>query len=274
MNTLSHERKVMIVNALCQGMSLRSITRLLDVHRTTTMRLLLSTGRRCEQIQNEYMKNLDLEQLQLDEIWTFCSKKQGRVTKEEAANTSIGDQYLFYALDRNTKLIPAWELGKRNFDTTWTFIEKLHGTLNGCTPQISTDGFVPYQETIKTIFGTKCSYGVVYKEYEGVPTRRGRYAPPKVARIFKHVFIGNPDLEMMSTSHVERANLTLRTFQRRFTRLSIGFSRKLENLKAAVALHMAYMNFIWMPRTLKMTPAMAAGITSKPWDIDEFVEGC
>ena len=210
----------------------------------------------------------------MDEIWTFCGKKQGRVTREEAANTAIGDQYLFYALDRETKLIPAWELGKRNTDTTYAFIEKLHGTLNGCRPQISTDGFTPYQEAIPTIFGIECSYGVVYKEYEGVPTGRGRYAPPKVARTFKHPLIGNPDRSRISTSHVERANLTLRTFQRRFTRLSLGFSRKLENLQAAVALHMAYMNFVWIPRTLKTTPAMAAGIASRPWKIDDLVDGC
>ena len=105
MNTLSHERKVMVVNALCQGMSLRAITRLLDVHRTTTMRLLVRVGQHCEHLSNEYMRNLDLYDLQLDEIWTFCGKKQGRVTREEAANTAIGDQYLFYALDRKTKLI-------------------------------------------------------------------------------------------------------------------------------------------------------------------------
>ena len=210
----------------------------------------------------------------MDEIWTFCGKKQGRVTREEAANTEIGDQYLFYALDRETKLITAWELGKRNTDTTYAFIEKLHGTLNGCRPQISTDGFTPYQEAIPTIFGIECSYGVVYKEYEGVPTGRGRYAPPKVARTFKHPLIGNPDRSRISTSHVERANLTLRTFQRRFTRLSLGFSRKLENLQAAVALHMAYMNFVWIPRTVKTTPAVAAGITSRPWKIDDLVDGC
>lgn len=273
MNKISMERKIQIVNALCQGMSLRAITRLLDVHRTTVMNVLVEAGTRCERILAENVYGVDAQSLQMDEIWTFCKKKQGRLKPEERANLGIGDQYLFYALDPDTKLVVAWELGKRDRLTTLRFVGKVKRSLNGTRPQINTDSFPPYAMAMQRIFGPTVDHMSIVKLFNGVPAGRGRYAPPKVSCVQKTIECGNPDFRSASTSHIERANLTLRTMQKRFARLTLGFSKKAENLRAAVALHFAYYNFIWIPRTTGMTPAMAAGLTDRPWNISDLVGG-
>ena len=179
---------------------------------------------------------------------------------------------MFYGIDPRTKLIPTWVVGKRNARNTLKFIERLDGTLNGVRPQISTDAFSPYVDAIEEVFGANVDYGVVIKEYESVAVGPGRYAPPRVRKVKKTIHQGNPFKRDICTSHVERHNLTIRTFMRRFTRLSLGFSKKLENLKAAVALHFAYYNFCWIPRTTGVTPAMRAGIVNKPWTIKELLQ--
>ncbi len=271
MTKLSRESQVQVTNALCQGMSLRAITRLLDVHRITVMRILERVGQHCEDIQAQYMRELDLTDLQLDELWTFVRKKQGRLSKAEKADRSIGDQYVFFALDRNTKLVPAWTIGKRDTSTTMEFTASLKQCMNGCKTQISTDCFPAYETAIPAHFGTQASYAAITKIYETEHIGRGRYAPPRVSGTVKYPLEGNPDLSKTCTSHIERQNLTLRTFQRRLTRLALGFSKKLENLKAAIALHFIYYNFVWIPRTQKVTPAMAADVTDHVWKAEELV---
>lgn len=271
MNILSSDKQAQVIQGLCEGLSLRSTSRLFGVHRTTIMKLLVRAGENSEKIMAEYMQNLNLTRLELDEIWTFCGKKQKRIKDDEWMDPELEDVYIFYAVDPVTKLIPAWEVGKRDSNTTLDFIKRLKGTLNGNRVQLSTDAFVPYRYAIYRVFGDSVDYATIRKEYQSVPVGPGRYAPPRVAGTVKRELIGDPTVRFICTSHVERANLTLRTFQRRFTRLSLGFSRKMENLLAAVALHFAYYNFCWQHQSIKKTPAMAAGIVESRWSVEKLL---
>lgn len=273
-NHLPFDRKVKVIDGLCNGLSLRACSRVFNTHRTAIMNLLVRVGNRCERILSEEMRDLSPRYLELDEIWTFCGKKQGRLSPDEKLNPTLGDQYLFYAVDPESKVIPAWSLGKRTSETALDFLCKLQGTLNGCRPQIFSDAWEGYEDTIEEAFGA-IDYGQVIKDYGAVDPGRGRYAPPRVKSISKRRVCGEPEWDKIGTSRVERANWTLRTMQRRFTRLAAGFSRKLENLRAACALHFAYYNFVWQPRTLGgPTPALAAGATGRLWSVSDLVEGC
>lgn len=223
----------------------------------------------------EHMRGLECRYLEADELWTFCRKKEVRLTPAEKLNPELGDQYLFFCIDHETKVVPAWALGKRNSATMLQFLVRLNGALNGQRPQISTDGWQGYVDTIDQVFGLDVDHAVLVKEYESVAIGPGRYAPPRVSGVKKWAEIGHPDERYICTSIVERHNLTVRTMQRRFSRLVLGFSRKVENLQAACALHWAYYNFVWQPRTLGgVSPAMAAGATDRLWDVAELVGDC
>ena len=276
MNVLSKDRKVAVINGLCNGMSLRACSRVFDTHRTAIQRLLVRVGERCDQLLMEQMRDLDLHRLELDEIWTFCGKKQGRLrTLEEKLNPELGDQYLFFAIDHKTKVVPAWAIGKRDTVTALELLYRLRGSLNGCRPQISTDAWAGYRETIGALFGDSVDWATITKEYDSENPGRGRYAPPRVSGTTKKIQLGQPNMAEVCTSIVERSNLTVRTMQRRFTRLTIAFSRKMENLRAACALHFAYYNFVWQPRTLGgPSPAMAAGATDRLWSVGDLVGDC
>jgi IS1 family transposase len=275
MRVIPRERKVAIIHGLCNGMSLRSASRVFDTHRTAIQNLLVRVGDRCERLLDEHMCGLDLRYLEIDELWTFCGKKQARLTDLEIHNPNLGDQYLFLAIDHESKCIPAWSLGKRNRETAVDFLTKLRGSLNGTKPQVSSDAWGGYEDTLDEVFGLDLDHATVTKDYESEWTGRGRYAPPRVSHITKTTRIGTPDPERICTSIVERTNLSVRTMQRRFTRLSLGFSRKMENLHAACALHVAYYDFVWQPRTLHgTTPAMAAGATDRLWDVSDLVGDC
>ncbi|MCP3959111.1 MAG: hypothetical protein GY719_14770 [bacterium] len=273
-NHLPFDRKVQIIDGLCNGLSLRGCSRVFNTHRTAIQNLLVRVGRRCERIMAEEMQDLSPRYLELDEIWTFCSKKQGKLSPEEKLNPEMGDQYLFFALDPESKAIPTWSLGKRTSETALDFLCKLKGTLNGSDPQIFSDAWEGYEDTIEEAFGA-IRYGQIIKNFASTDAGRGRYAPPKVSSISKRRVCLEPDWDKMTTSHIERSNWTVRTMQRRFTRLAAGFSRKLENLRAACALHFAYYNFVWQVRTLKgPTPALAAGATDRLWSVRDLAEGC
>jgi IS1 family transposase len=275
MNVLPKDRKVAVINGLCNGMSLRACSRVFETHRTAIQRLLVSVGERCDKLLTETMRDLDLEHLELDELWTFCGKKQGRLSLAEQLNPDLGDQYLFFGIDHRTKVIPAWALGKRDTVTALQLLYRLRRSLNGCRPQISTDGWNGYQETIGALFGDSVDWATIIKEYESEHPGRGRYAPPRVSKVEKAAQLGTPDMNRVCTSIVERSNLTVRTMQRRFTRLTVAFSRKIEHLRAACALHFAYYNLVWQPRTLKRpTPAMAAGATDRLWTVADLVGEC
>jgi IS1 family transposase len=223
------------------------------------------------------MRNLRLEHVECDEIWTYVLKKQGRVRPGEN-DSQIGDQYLFVAVDQASRLIPAFAIGKRTRETTERLIDDLAIRMvlvepwqKGPKPQISTDGWQSYRPAIDNAFGTRASHGVIIKTfYES--EQPGRYGPPVLDTTARHVVHGPIAEETICTSHVERSNLTIRTFLRRFTRLALGFSKKLECLQAAVALYMAHFNYCRVHGSLNGTPAMAAGLAGHPWTMSELVE--
>jgi IS1 family transposase len=257
------------------------------------MRLLVSVGNKAKDFLDDRLRNLSVKHLEIDEIWTFVEKKQGRLTPEEKAGcNNIGDIYLWTALDQETKLLATFALGKRSADNARRFMVDLasrikmpkphdsddHAYLQGkydITLQISTDGFQGYPEAVDLAFGPYVQYGQIKKDYRNAD-QPGRYAPPEIIHTERKAIFGNPELFSICTSHVERNNLTIRTLMQRFTRLSLGFSKKLENLAAACALYVAYYNFCWRPRKpgnsgrYRATPAMAAGITDKLWKIDDL----
>jgi IS1 family transposase len=274
-NVLPTDRKVAIINGLCNGMSLRAASRVFSTHRTAIQHLLVRVGERCDTLLTDHMRDLDFERLEMDELWTFCGKKQGRLSAREKLDADLGDQYLFFAIDHDTKVVPAWAIGKRDTYTALELLYRLRGSMNGCRPQISTDAWHGYLLTIGPLFGDSVDWATLTKVYDSENPGRGRYAPPKVTGTEKHIQLGEPDLAKVCTSIVERSNLTVRTMQRRFTRLTCAFSRKMENLRAACALHWGYYNFVWQPRTLGgPSPAMAAGATDRLWKVADLVGDC
>lgn len=236
------------------------------------MRLLVDKGKLCQSFMERMSKDLDCTRLELDEIWTFCRKKQNRLNKTEKHNETLGDQFVFYAIYPVSKFVPTWAIGKRNIENAIVFTRQLKNTLNGNRPQISSDAFKAYIDAIDLAFGWNIDYAMITKEYDLEHVGPGRYAPPRVSGCIKTFIMGNPTQEHICTSYVERSNLTMRTLMRRFTRLSLGFSKKLENLKSAVALYFTYYNFCWIPRTIRITPVMAVGITRSPWTINDLFE--
>lgn len=231
--------------------------------------------------------SLDLNHIEIDEIWTFCGKKQRRLTDEEKENPELGDQYLFVGIDEETKLIPAFVLGKRNGETTKKFIDTLASRLNlpenpaiawEDKPQLSTDGWASYPECIQNAFGGLARYGVIIKNYDSDAEQVGRYAPPDVVSVDRRIIRGMTDENEICTSHCERNNLTIRHFLKRFTRLTPAFSRKLDNLRAAIAIHVAHFNFCWRPREkgksgrLRLTPVMASGVIDELWTMADLFD--
>ena len=280
MNVTPKEKQIQILMALVEGNSIRSTERMTGVHRDTIMRLMVRVGEGCQAVLDNRLRGLKCKRLQLDEIWTFVGKKQGRLSMAERRNTDLGDQYIFVAIDADTKLVPAFTVGRRDGTTTLKFMVDLQARLkidpqaklnsNG-HPQITTDGFTPYIDAIDQLFGIDVHYAQLIKVYAAEHAGRGRYAPPKVSEVLSKIITGNPDHRFISTSYVERQNLTMRMHIRRLTRLTNAFSKKLRNLKAAVALHFAHYNFKRIHRTLKCTPAMEAGIADHVWEWEELV---
>jgi IS1 family transposase len=287
-NVLSIEDQISVIHHLVEGVSLRSITRMTGIHRTTVLKILVRFGSACRDFLDQQMRGLELRHLEVDEQWTFCLKKQGKLKDHERDNPRIGDQYLWLAIDMHTKLVPTFAIGKRSADNARRFMVDLAdrialptatdtGERPGIVPQISTDGFNAYPEAVDLAFGSYCRYGQIVKDYRNAD-QPGRYGPPELVGTDRREVFGYVPLATICTSHAERFNLTTRTLLKRFTRLSLCFSKKLENLVAAVAIYVAYYNFCWRPREKgkrgrqKATPAMMAGMTSRPWDISELYE--
>ena len=255
MNKLSMGKQVQVISALVEGNSIRSIERMSGIHRDTIMRTLVRVGSHCQAIMDTHLRGFHSRFLQADEIWTFVAKKEGRLSQEEKGNTSIGDQYCFVAIDAETKLVPTFLVGKRN-----------SGRI-----QLTTDGLRAYTEAVWEAFGGEIDYAQQVKFYASVNPGPGRYSPPRVAEVVSMRISGNPDERHISTSYVERQNLTMRMAIKRFARLTLAFSKKLENLNAALALHFAHYNFVRVHRTLRVTPAMAAGISDHVMGIEELI---
>jgi IS1 family transposase len=270
MNRLNLDRRSQVIGALVEGNSIRSVERMTNIHRDTIMRLLVEVGTGCAALMDEKMRELPCKRVQVDEIWSYVGKKQ-RHMKPGDDRSRLGDQWTFVAIDADSKLIPTYLVGKRNALAARAFIQDLASRLANRV-QLSSDALDAYQDAVEAAFGPDVDYGQAVKFYEAEPVGPGRYSPPKVVDMQRAVLMGSPVQEHISTSLIERQNLTMRMSMRRFTRLTNGFSKKLENMKAAVSLHFAHYNFVRMHKSLRTTPAMAAGIESRLWSLEEFVE--
>jgi transposase-like protein/IS1 family transposase len=260
------------LKCLLEGCSIRTTERLTGLNRNTIMRLLLVAGERSSKLMYSRMRDLRPRYLQCDEIWTFCTKKQRRVRKNESHE--LGDQWVFVALDESTKLIPYFELGKRTRETTEQFLNGLKWTLADGHFQITTDGYHFYR-SIQSVFAGRVDFAQLIKLFGDHGQHDGpdaRYSPPGITEVISKVIDGRPDEDHISTSFVERSNLTIRMSMRRFTRLTNAFSKKLANLRAAVALYFAYYNFCRVHSSLRVTPAMEARLTDHVWSIAELLQ--
>lgn len=272
MNKLTREQRVNVINCLIEGCSIRSTVRMTGVAKKTVMRLVLEVGDVCERYQREVFRNLPCKRIQVDELWAFVYCKQKNVTDIIAdKNPKAGDVWLWVAIDADTKLVPSWMLGDRSGNTAAIFIDDLANRLANRI-QLTSDGHKAYLEAIEGAFGAEVDYSMLIKLY-GNPTSgsESRYSPGECCGTRAIGVTGNPDPKHVSTSYVERQNLSARMMMRRYTRLTNAFSRKFENHSAAVALNYFAYNFIRIHRTLRCTPAMAAGVTKKLWEVSDLV---
>jgi IS1 family transposase len=270
MNRLSLAQRTQVIHCLVEGNSIRSTERMTNTHRDTICRLLVEVGDGCQRIMDEKMRDLTCSNIQVDEIWSFVGKKQAML-KPGDNRQALGDQWTFVAIDRATKLVPSYRVGKRTSENARVFMADLSERLANRV-QLSSDSLNSYVDAVERAFGADVDYGQIVKFYDAEPIGPGRYAPPQVTGAVRTVIAGSPDQKQICTSHIERQNLTMRMSMKRFARLTLGFSKKLENLKAAVDLHFAFYNFVRLHRTLRITPAMAAGIENRVWDLEELVE--
>lgn len=270
MNRTPLARRTQIINCLVEGNSIRSTERMTNTHRDTIMRLLVEVGSGCARIMDTEMRNLQSSRIQVDEIWGYVGKKQTHLKPGED-RSRLGDFWTFVALDPDTKLVPTYRVGKRSRVNAVAFMADLSERLQNRV-QLSSDALTTYVDAVEAAFGADIDYGQAVKFYDAEPVGAGRYAPPRVIYQEKTVVVGNPDQKHISTSMIERQNLTMRMSMRRLTRLTNAFSKKRENLEAAVALHFAHYNFVRMHKTVRMTPAMAAGVSPRLWTLEELVE--
>lgn len=272
MRKLTSQQRIHVVNCLIEGCSIRATVRMTGVAKKTVMRVLVEVGQVCEEYQDRVLRNLSCRRIQLDELWGFNYCKAKTVTPEIAARVEgAGDVWLWVAVDADTKLVPCWRLGDRNAGTAFAFVNDLADRLNNRV-QLTSDGHRVYLSAVESAFGSDVDYAMLVKMYGADPREdETRYSPAKCTGIQMAVITGNPDPKHISTSFVERQNWSVRTAMRRYTRLSNGFSRKIENHAAAVALNYFAYNFIKIHRTLRVSPAMAAGVTNRLWEVSDLV---
>jgi len=270
MNVLPLSKQIHAVSCLTEGVSIRATERLTNTHRDSIIRLGIRVGEGCERLHDAMMRDLQVPLLQFDEIWGYVGKKQRQVQPGE---TDLGDQYTFIAMDATNKAIISYRTGKRNDETTYAFVNDVWERIVN-RPQITSDGYGPYIGAVAECFGDGADYAQIVKHLaaeHSVQAAR-RYSPPHVVRVERLDVAGRPDDRHVSTSYVERQNLTLRMQQRRFTRLTNGFSKKLRNHNAAVSSYVAHYNLCRLHEALRITPAMALGVTDHIWTIGELVE--
>jgi IS1 family transposase len=271
-NVLPREKQIAIIAALAEGSSIRAIERITGINRNTIMNLGVRVGQGCAKILDAKMRDLTCHFLQFDEIWGFIGKKEKHLMPED--DPTLGDVWTFCAIDAETKLMPAYTVGKRNHVTANAFVGNVASRLKN-RPQISSDGMRAYVEAVENAFGMNVDFGMIIKNYgvdKGEHHQERRYSAPEVTSMQKMVIIGRPEPDLISTSHIERLNGTTRLHMRRLTRLTYAFSKKLENFEAAVAIHFAYYNFVRTHGSLKMTPAMRAGVEKTFWSVGDLVE--
>lgn len=274
MNRLPIELRAKILHCLVEGNSLRATTRLCDVSINTVTKLLVDVGTACTMYQMEALKNLPCKRVQCDEIWSFCGRKQKHAPAEQSGPEWVGDVYTYTAICADTKLCASYLVGQRTTECTNVFMSDLAGRLAGRI-QLSTDGFSPYIDAVELAFGKNVDFAMLVKSYSAPAAQLGaerRYSPANFVSAAKRRIAGDPDVNDVSTSYVERQNLTMRMGMRRFTRLTNGFSKKIYNLECAVALHFMYYNFGRIHKSLRVTPAMEAGISDHVWTLEEIAQ--
>ena len=272
-NILPREKQIEVIAALCDGLGVRATSRITGVNRGTVASLALKVGLGCAELHDRMMVGLRTSRVELDELWSFVAKKQARVNKNELAAAAVGDQYTYVALSASSRAIISYFTGKRDSGSTHEFIADLRQRVIGL-PEISTDGFLPYKNAIRAEFGNRIAHGVVNKTYSvthiGLKEAARRYSPAQVVAVEYDVVSGVP--AEISTSYVERSNLTLRMSSKRFARLSNGFSKKLEPHCAAVSLYVAHYNLCRVHESLRSTPAMALGVADRVWTIAALLD--
>jgi IS1 family transposase len=272
MNTLPMDKQLTVLNAMIEGNSIRSTERMTGIHRDTIMRLGVRTGEQCWSFLDRTIRGIRAKKVQADEIWTYVFKKQARLAGID--DSELGDQYVFVGMDADTKLVISHWVGKRDAASTYYFMRDMRERVVGRI-QLTTDGFKPYRPAVEDTFGGDVDYAQLIKVYGEVPqgmSGRGWYAAAKFVSAYASTVSGVPRPSAVSTSYVERQNLTMRMQMRRFTRLTNAYSKKLENLRASVALHFAHYNFVRIHQSLRITPAMAAGLTGHIWELGELME--
>jgi transposase-like protein/IS1 family transposase len=262
-------KAVLALQLLLEGNSIRSTERISNLDRNTIMSLLVKAGERCAKLMQRKIEHVTVQDVQVDEIWGFVQKKEAQRSIDEGP--TVGDAWCFTAMERNTKLILAYHVGKRTKLSTEQFITKLRYATSDSHYQLTTDGFHLYREAIHRMLQDRVSYGQLIKVYASPREGEQRYSPGDVVEAVPVRIFGKPDPRRICTSHIERHNLSIRTSMRRMTRLSLGFSKKWENLGHAYALWFAYYNFCRVHRSLRVTPAMESGITDHVWTIAELI---
>jgi IS1 family transposase len=272
MNKLDRTARAQILHLLCEGSSIRAVTRLTGASKNTVTKLVVDAGKACLDYQNLAFVNLTCKRIQVDEIWSFVYAKALNAPIEKKIKGEAGDVWTWTAIDADTKLIPSWYIGDRSSQSAWEFLTDLRKRLSNRI-QLTSDGHKAYLVGVGGSFGDDVDFAQLVKIYGKSGSEKGvrRYSPPECLGAVKTPIYGDPDPEHISTSFAERANLTMRMNMRRFTRLTNAFSKKVENHAHAVALHMMYYNFVRIHKTLKITPAMAAGVTDKLWEISDVV---
>ncbi len=272
MRKLAPEDRARILHMLCEGMSIRAITRMTGASKNTVAKLLIDAGKACAAYHDANVRDVKAERVQVDEIWSFTYAKQKNVATAKAAPEAAGDTWTWTAIDADSKMILSYLVGGRDSEYAMWFMDDLASRLANRV-QLTSDGHRAYLEAVEGAFGADVDYAQLVKLYGSVGGKGAdvRYSPAECTGIRKRRVEGNPDGAHISTSYVERQNLTMRMHMRRFTRLTNAFSKKVENHAHAVALHMMYYNFVRIHKTLRVTPAMAAGVSDRLWDISDIV---
>jgi IS1 family transposase/transposase-like protein len=264
------ERAALILSLLTEGCSIRSTERVSGTHRDTITRLLLFAGQKAAALLDALVSGVEVKDVQGDEIWGYVEMKEKTKVKKGITSDKIGDAYTFVAIERGTKVVLAHHLGRRTSEDAHRFMTKLSGATDGRF-QLTTDGFDGYPDAVETRFGARVDFAQLIKTYGNDMSDERRYSPPSIIGAEKRAISGDPDEARVCTSHVERQNLTMRMQLRRLTRLTNGFSKKWENLRAALALHFWNYNFCWMHSTIRCTPAMAAGVARRPLRVGDLI---
>jgi IS1 family transposase len=275
MNKLSLEKRVQIIKALVEGNSINGTCRITDTAKHTVLKLLHDVGLACLQFHDVHLNNLSCKHIQCDEIWSFCYAKQANLPESKQGQFGYGDVWTWVAIDADTKLVASWLVGLRTVECATAFINDLKSRLANRV-QLTTDGHRVYIDAIDNAFGSGIDYAQLVKMYGQEPEAEKRYSPAECIGIEKHIIQGNPEAKLISTSFVERQNLTMRMGMRRFTRLTNGFSKKIEFQEYATALHYVYYNFCRLHKTLAnpypRTPAIASGLANHIWSISDILK--